>query len=160
MHIRPQEWQRIMDIFDRAVDLPPAEGSALVQIECGDHAGLREYVLRLLEADRKSSSESSPGGQPPRNELIGEVFGHDQVYAQELSSRMIGTTVSHYRIEAELGRGGMGVVFQAYDTHLRRRVAMKILTRGIASLGDVESAVLAEARAASALNHPSIVTIY
>ena len=73
---------------------------------------------------------------------------------------MIGTTVSHYRIEAELGHGGMGVVFQAYDTHLRRRVAIKVLTGEVASLDGAGSAVLAEARAASALNHPSIVTIY
>ena len=73
---------------------------------------------------------------------------------------MIGTTVSHYRIEAELGHGGMGVVFQAYDIHLRRRVAIKVLTGEVASLDGAGSAVLAEARAASALNHPSIVTIY
>jgi non-specific serine/threonine protein kinase len=73
---------------------------------------------------------------------------------------MIGTVISHYRIEAELGRGGMGVVFQAYDTHLQRRVALKVLTGRIVSLGSAGSAVLAEARAASALNHPSIITIY
>jgi serine/threonine protein kinase/Tfp pilus assembly protein PilF len=159
MHIRPQEWQRVMDIFDRAVDLPPAEQSALLRIECAGDA-LREYVLRLLEADQRLSSESSPSLQLPRNELIGAGLWHDKVGAEGLSSRMIGTTISHYQIEAELGRGGMGVVFQAYDTNLRRRVAIKILTEGLASLGDARTTVLAEARAASALNHPSIVTIY
>ena len=73
---------------------------------------------------------------------------------------MVGTIVSHYRIEAELGRGGMGVVFRAYDLHLQRQVAIKMLTAKIAPLGDAASAVIAEARAASALNHPSIITIY
>jgi len=73
---------------------------------------------------------------------------------------MVGAVISHYEIEAELGRGGMGVVFRAYDKNLQRRVALKMLTGKIMSLGDAGSVVLAEARAASALNHPSIITIY
>src|SRR6185295_8642167 len=76
------------------------------------------------------------------------------------SPEMVGAIVSHYRIEAELGRGGMGAVFRAYDTHLRRPVALKLLTGRVASLGSAGPAVLAEAREASALNHPSIITIY
>jgi serine/threonine protein kinase len=73
---------------------------------------------------------------------------------------VVGTFVSPYRIDAELGRGGIGVVFRAFDTHLRRPVAIKMLTETIADLGDAGSAVLAEARAASAQNHLSIITIY
>ena len=71
---------------------------------------------------------------------------------------MIGSSVGHYRIEAQLGAGGMGVVYRAYDTVLRRRVAIKFLT----GLSDDESRtrLLKEARAASALNHPNICTIH
>jgi serine/threonine protein kinase len=71
---------------------------------------------------------------------------------------MIGSSVGHYRIEAQLGAGGMGVVYRAYDTVLRRRVAIKFLT----GLSDDESRtrLLKEARAASALNHPDICTIH
>ena len=71
---------------------------------------------------------------------------------------MIGSAVGHYRIEAQLGSGGMGVVYRAYDTVLRRRVAIKFLT----GLSDDESRnrLLKEARAASALNHPNICTIH
>jgi serine/threonine protein kinase/tetratricopeptide (TPR) repeat protein len=74
--------------------------------------------------------------------------------------QMIGTTISHYRIEAQLGKGGMGVVYRAHDERLRRGVALKILPQEIASQGERRARILAEARAASALNHPGITTIY
>lgn len=74
--------------------------------------------------------------------------------------KMIGQKVSHYRIEAELGKGGMGVVYRAHDERLRRSVALKLLPHHIANLPERRARILAEARAASALNHPGITTIY
>lgn len=73
---------------------------------------------------------------------------------------MIGRTISHYRIESELGRGGMGVVYRAHDERLRRDVALKILPDEISSHAERRGRILSEARAASALNHPGITTIY
>jgi serine/threonine protein kinase len=73
---------------------------------------------------------------------------------------MIGKTISHYKIEAELGHGGMGVVYRALDQRLRRKVALKLLPEAIGSHAERRARVMAEARTASVLNHPGITTIY
>ncbi|HKF53015.1 MAG TPA: protein kinase, partial [Candidatus Acidoferrales bacterium] len=73
---------------------------------------------------------------------------------------MIGRTLSHYRIDSELGRGGMGVVYRARDQLLHRDVALKVLREDVVSHSDTRTKILGEARMASALNHPGIATIY
>jgi serine/threonine-protein kinase len=73
---------------------------------------------------------------------------------------MVGTTISHYEVLDKLGEGGMGVVFKARDIHLGRFVAMKVLLPAPGGSSDRHARFIQEARAASALNHPSIITIH
>src|SRR5258708_5084484 len=73
---------------------------------------------------------------------------------------MIPETLGHYKIEEKLGQGGMGGVYRAVDTRLGRPVAIKVRLGAAAADADRKARFFQEAKAASALNHPNIITIY
>jgi eukaryotic-like serine/threonine-protein kinase len=139
----PQRWLQIKEVFFAARETAEKDRGAYLDSACGDDPELRAEVELLLANDDASSL--------PRAAVDSNTFA-----AQFKSGQMLGK----YRIEAKLGEGGMGVVYRAYDTRLRRAVALKVVSPG--HLADPESRhrLLREARAASALNHPNVVTVH
>lgn len=142
--------KQIEEIYHAAADTEPAYREAFLSDECGEDDALFEDVRSLLSYDE--ISDSIIDGIP--DAIAAEMF------ANELESEFIGTTVGHYRIHRLLGEGGMGKVYLADDLLLSRKVALKILPQTLIEQGDRLKRFKQEAKAASGLNHPNILTIH
>lgn len=147
-------WKQIDELFDAVLDLPEAEREVFLSTKCGGDEDLKNEVLSLLKADTSSDSflEKSAMGVAARNLADEQTVAFDAYFV----GRVLGT----YRIEKQIGAGGMGEVYLAYDEKLKRRVALKILPSEYTSNDERVKRFELEARAISALNHPNIVTIY
>ena len=141
---------QIEEIYQAAADRPLADKNEFIKARCGGDDELRRQVESLLTYENISASflDSSPGA------IAAEVFAEDD------DPDLVGTTVGHYRIEGILGEGGMGKVYLADDTLLSRKVALKILPTTLFEHPDRLKRFKQEAKAASALNHPNILTIH
>lgn len=146
----PERWQQIDGIFHSVLEHPLHARTAFLRRACGTDEALRSEVESLIEFHE----ESDDFIDTPAGDLAAELLngGRTRLGAGHL--------VGHYRIAALLGAGGMGEVYLAEDLKLGRQVALKLLPAEFTAQVERVRRFEMEARAASGLNHPNILTIY
>lgn len=142
------QWKRVEELLGPALTLEPIARRDYLDRECGDDATLRAEVESLLAAHDRSG----PLDRPARG--LGDFL------TSAATVRPAGTVVSHYEVQTRLGMGGMGVVYRARDLRLGRVVALKFLPPVLSDNAQAKQRFLTEARAAAALEHVNVCTVY
>ena len=146
-----ESWNRLDDLFQRALDMAPGLRTQFLDEACKDDPALRRKLQAMIEAAAR-----------PADFLAASVesAARDLLTAKEPAPLQPGGAFDRYRIVCLVGAGGMGRVYRAKDTRLDRDVAIKTLAPDFIASPRGLQQFEQEARAASALNHPNILTIY
>ncbi|MGI8836909.1 MAG: protein kinase domain-containing protein [Pyrinomonadaceae bacterium] len=146
----PERWQQINEVFQAAVEVAPGQRTAFLDEACTTDETLRSEVESLLTSDEHEWELI----EKPALEVAAPLLADDQ---PQLAP---GQHIGHYEIVSLIDRGGMGEVYLAKDQRLNRRMALKLLPADYTRHKDRVQRFQQEAQAASALNHPNILTIY
>ncbi len=152
--MQPERWKQIEAIYHAALERKPAGRAAFLDEACAGDEALRSKVAALLAYDETTNNFI----EQPALEMAAQAFVEEQTTLplQLQAGQQLGT----YQLLELLGRGGMGEVYLALDTRLQRKVAIKLLPARFTTVADRVRRFAQEARAASALNHPNILTIH
>ena len=145
-----ERWQQVNDLFQLAAERAPEERTTFLQTACQGDEGLRREVESLIASYERAENFI----ESPAFEVVPELLTDDRAGA------IVGESIAHYQIESLIGVGGMGQVYLARDERLGRKVALKFLPERLTANNMQLSRFKSEARAASALNHPNILTVY
>jgi len=146
------DWARVNALFAEALELDADARERVLSREAGEHPGVAEEVRAMLRAhDRSAGGFLEAPAWAAAPELLSETATENS-----LTGRRIGP----YTVREQVGRGGMGVVYAAEDERLGRTVALKMLPPAYSRDAVARERLSREARAAAALSHPSIATIY
>ena len=148
--MNPERWQQIEKLCQSTLDREASQRSAFLEEACGGDESLRREVASLL-------AYQEPAANFIESPALRVAAG---LLAEEQAESTIGRRISHYRVFSLLGAGGMGEVYLAEDTRLGRKIALKLLPPSFTQDPERVRRFEQEARAASALNHPNIITIY
>jgi serine/threonine protein kinase/Tfp pilus assembly protein PilF len=151
----PERYELIGELFDQALEHEPGEQSAFLLRACAGDDELREVVEKMLAQHRPDNEFLA---QPALNVAATLLAQHPDASLAQVS--LSGKIISRYKILTQLGTGGMGEVWLADDSQLNRKVALKLLPDKFANEFEHSRRFETEAKAASATNHPNIVTIH
>jgi len=146
----PERYQKAGDLYHAALEVEPESRAAFLDGACGEDEELRREAESLLRAhDNVGNYFAAPALEVAAG-----------LVAERRNLSLMGQSLSHYRVLSLIGAGGMGEVYLAEDTHLGRKVALKLLPKEFTEDPERVRRFELEARAASSLNHPNIVTIF
>src|SRR5213596_2860140 len=148
--MKAERWLTVERVYHSALERSAEERAAFLSEACGSDDELRHEVESLLAYEVKAKDFI----ENPALEVAGELMADGQ------PSLVAGQALNHYTILALLGEGGMGEVYLAEDTRLKRKVALKLLPAELTANRDRLRRFEQEAQAASGLNHPNIITIH
>jgi eukaryotic-like serine/threonine-protein kinase len=144
----PERYKRIRQVYQDALSVEPARRDAYLTEVCGTDTALRQEIEMLVDREEQGTALNDQ----PTLEAATRV--------EAMAGSPIGQSIANYRILSLLGKGGMGEVYLGEDARLRRKVAIKLLPAPFTSDRERLRRFEQEAQAASALNHPNIITIH
>src|SRR5688572_5294538 len=146
-----ERWEQIERLYHSTLEKEVGERAAFLANACASDEAMRREVESLLAYEDQAENFIESPALEVAAQLIAEEHG---------AMVMVGQTINHYKITSALGAGGMGEVFLAEDTRLRRKVALKFLPAHFTQNREHLHRFEQEARAVAALSHPNVSTIH